>query len=135
MLKVLFCFVYWSGFSQEPFSWQVSATSHTVRNSTLVKPQLKQSERQHFPVEVKGMPQFWAGPPAIPTTLCRSRSLKQPVPHAAPQLCWFLVLWPTYGLSAGPHWQGRLRSPASYRAAGELNRTQFITFLCLSPSL
>lgn len=82
----------------------VSAASHAVRNSTLVKPQVKQCGRQHFPAAIKAMPQLRAGSPGTSTTLCSSWCQKEPAAGAAP-----LALWPTCGMSTGPHWQGRLR--------------------------
>lgn len=49
-----------------------SAASDAVRNSTLVKAQVKLCGRQHFPVAVKAMPQLQAGSPGTPSTLCPS---------------------------------------------------------------
>lgn len=63
-----------------------SAASHAIRNSTLVKPQVKLCGRQHFPVAVKAMPQLQAGSPGTPTPCApfNAKSSWQLV-----QLCWF----------------------------------------------
>lgn len=74
----------------------VSAASHAVSNSTLVKPQVKLCGRQHFLVTVKAMPSCRLDHQAPPTTLCCPWCQKQPAAGAAP-----LVLWPAYAWAQG----------------------------------
>lgn len=101
-------------------------SSHTVRNSTLGKPQVKQSGRQHLPV-AEAMPQLWSGSPGTPTALYCSWGWKQ------------LVQLPSsFGFMANLSYKLRtmLAGQAEiFEQEEKLNHAQFIAFLSLPLSL